>query len=99
MDLMRVVELKYGVQCVLVGDSCFGICDTVDNEVEKLGASLALHIGHNAPSRAWGTTLTWSMRRMTSSSIGVVQKSIPLLSKYKRIGLATFSQHLDELGP
>ena len=32
----------------LIGDSCFGICDTVDDEVGKLDADLALHIGHNA---------------------------------------------------
>ena len=99
MDLMRVVELKYGIQCVLVGDTCFGICDTVDNEVEKLGASLALHIGHNASVQEVGDYTYLVDAKDDIKFDTVVQKSIPLLSKYRRIGLATFSQHLDELEP
>jgi len=99
MELMRVVELKYGVQCILVGDSCFGICDTVDKEVEKLGASLALHIGHNASVQEVGEYTYLVDAKDDIKFDSVVQRSIPLLSKYKRIGLATFSQHLHELGP
>ena len=99
MDLMRVVELKYGIQCVLLGDSCFGICDTVDNEVERLGASLALHIGHNASVQSVGEYTYLVDAKDDVKFHSVVQRSIPMLSKYKRIGLATFSQHLDELVP
>ena len=99
MELMRVVELKYGVQCVLVGDSCFGICDTVDNEVEKLGASLALHIGHNATVQTVGDYTYLVDAKDDVKFDAVVKKAIPLLSKYKKLGLATFSQHLDELKP
>ncbi len=99
MDLMQVVEKKYGVQCVLVGDTCFGICDTVDKEVEKLGASLALHIGHNASVQEVGDYTYLVDAKDDVKFDSVVQRSIPLLSKYKRIGLATFSQHLDELEP
>jgi len=97
MDLMQVVEKKYGVQCVLVGDTCFGICDTVDKEVERLGASLALHIGHNASVQEVGDYTYLVDAKDDIKFDAVVQRSIPLLSKYKRIGLATFSQHLDEL--
>jgi 2-(3-amino-3-carboxypropyl)histidine synthase len=98
-DLMRTVEQRYGVQCVLVGDSCFGICDTVDREVERLGASLALHIGHNASVQRVGDYTYLIDAKDDIKFDAVVQKSIPLLSKYRRIGLATFSQHLDELEP
>jgi len=99
MDLMKAVERKYGVQCVLVGDSCFGICDTVDNEVEKLGATMALHIGHNATVQTVGDYTYLVDAKDDVKFETVVQRSIPMLSKYKRIGLATFSQHLDELEP
>lgn len=99
MELMRTIELKYGVQCVLVGDSCFGICDTVDAEVEKLGASLALHIGHNASVHRVGEYTYLIDAKDDVKFHSVVERSIPLLSKYRRIGLATFSQHLDELEP
>ena len=99
MDLMREVESKYGVECVLVGDSCFGICDTVDNEVERLRATLALHIGHNASVKTVGDYTHLIDAKDDVKFDAVVERSIPLLSKYKRIGLATFSQHLDELEP
>lgn len=99
MDLMRVIESRYGVQCVLVGDTCFGICDTVDNEVEKLGASLALHIGHNASVKDVGDHTHLVDAKDDVKFDAVVRRSIPLLSKYKRLGLATFSQHLHELEP
>ncbi len=99
MDLMRVVELKYGIECVLVGDTCFGICDTVDNEVEKLGASLALHIGHNATIQMVGDYTYLVDAKDDIEFESVVRKSIPMLSKYKRLGLATFSQHLEQLEP
>jgi 2-(3-amino-3-carboxypropyl)histidine synthase len=99
MDLMRIIEQKYGVQCVMVGDSCFGICDTVDNEVEKLGASLALHIGHNAAVQAVGDYTYLIDAKDDVKFDAVVAKAIPMLSQYRKIGLATFSQHLDELEP
>lgn len=99
IDLMRVVELKYGIDCILVGDTCFGICDTVDKEVEKLGASLALHVGHNASVQTVGGYTYLIDAKDDVKFDEVVRRSIPLLSKYKRLGLATFSQHLDELEP
>jgi len=99
MELMRAVESKYGVECVLVGDTCFGICDTVDNEVEKLGASLALHIGHNASVERVGDYTYLIDAKDDIKFEAVVQRSIPLLSRYKKLGLATFSQHFDELEP
>jgi 2-(3-amino-3-carboxypropyl)histidine synthase len=99
MDLMRIVEMKYGVQCVLVGDTCFGICDTVDNEVERLGATLALHIGHNASVERVGDHTYLVDAKDDVKFDVVVERSIPMLSKYRRLGLATFSQHLHELEP
>ena len=53
-ELMGRVKEKYGVTCILAGDSCYGICDTVDDDVEKLQADLALHIGHNAAVKEVG---------------------------------------------
>ena len=47
-ELMERVKERYGVTAIMSGDSCYGICDTVDGDVEKLQADLALHIGHNA---------------------------------------------------
>jgi diphthamide biosynthesis enzyme Dph1/Dph2-like protein len=53
-EMMERVKERYGVTCILAGESCFGICDMVDDEVEKLQADLALHIGHNATVKEVG---------------------------------------------
>lgn len=97
--IIEEIEDRYGIPCFLIGDSCFGICDTVDDEVEKLDADLALHIGHNAVVQDIGkyTHLIDAVDDVKFDS--VIDKSIPLLKGYKRLGLATFSQHLHELQP
>src|SRR5271169_547069 len=98
-DIIETIEAKYGIPCFLIGDSCFGICDTVDDEVEKLDADLALHIGHNAVVETLGeyTHLIDAVDDVKFDS--VIDKSIPMLRGHKRLGLATFSQHLQELQP
>lgn len=98
-ELMERVKEKYGVTSVLSGDSCFGICDTVDDDVEKLQADLALHIGHNAAVTEVGD-YTYLVDVVDDVEFDeVVEMAAKTLAKYRRIGLATFSQHLHQLEP
>lgn len=97
--LIEKIEAEYGIPCFLVGDSCFGICDTMDDDVTKLGADLALHIGHNAVVEEIGDFTHLIDAKDDVKFDAIIEKSIPLFKQYKRIGLATFSQHLDELEP
>jgi 2-(3-amino-3-carboxypropyl)histidine synthase len=98
-DLMERVGEKYGVTCILAGDSCFGICDTVDDEVEKLHADIALHIGHNATVEVAGDH-TYLIDAVDDVEFDeVVETAVPTLASYKRLGLATLSQHLHQLKP
>jgi len=98
-NLMDRLKEKYGVTCILSGASCFGICDTVDDDVEKLQADLALHIGHNAVVQEVGdyTHLIDAVDDVEFNE--VVEIAARTLAPYKRIGLATFSQHLHKLQP
>jgi 2-(3-amino-3-carboxypropyl)histidine synthase len=97
--IIEKIEARYGIPCFLIGDSCYGICDTVDDEVEKLDADLALHIGHNAVVQEIGE-FTHLIDAVDDVKFGpVIDKSVPLLRGYRRLGLATFSQHLHELQP
>jgi 2-(3-amino-3-carboxypropyl)histidine synthase len=98
-DLMKRIESEYGIRCYLVGDTCFGICDTTDDDVAKLDADLALHIGHNAAVEEIGEFTHLIDAKDDVKFDVVIEKAIPIFKQYKRIGLATFSQHLDELGP
>ncbi|HUI86289.1 MAG TPA: 2-(3-amino-3-carboxypropyl)histidine synthase subunit 1/2 [Nitrososphaerales archaeon] len=97
-QMMDRMKERYGVSYVLAGDSCFGICDTVDEDVPRLQADFALHIGHNAVPKVVGD-FTYLVDAVDDVKFdGVVRKVAPLLASYKRIGLATFSQHMHELG-
>ena len=98
-ELMERVKEKYGVTSILSGDSCFGICDTVDDDVPRLEADLALHIGHNAVVTEVGD-FTYLVDAVDDVKFDeVVEAASEVLSPYKRIGLATFSQHLHQLEP
>ena len=98
-ELMERVKQKYGVTSILSGDSCFGICDTLDDDVEKLQADLALHIGHNAAVTLVGD-FTYLVDAVDDVEFDeVVDGAAKVLAPYKRVGLATFSQHLHQLRP
>jgi 2-(3-amino-3-carboxypropyl)histidine synthase len=98
-ELMERVKEKHGVKCILSGDSCFGICDTVDDDVPRLQADLALHIGHNAAVTEVGD-FTYLVDAVDDVEFDeVVEMAAKVLAPYKRIGLATFSQHLHQLKP
>jgi 2-(3-amino-3-carboxypropyl)histidine synthase len=98
-ELMERVKEKYGVTSILSGDSCFGICDTADDEVEKLQADIALHVGHNAVVTEVGD-YTYLVDAVDDIEFDeVVETATKTLAPFKRIGLATFSQHLQQLKP
>ncbi len=97
--LMERVRERYGVKSILSGDTCFGICDTVDDDVEKLRADLAFHIGHNATVTEVGD-YTYLIDAVDDVEFGeVVETAAKPLAPFRRIGLATFSQHLQQLKP
>ncbi len=98
-ELMERVREKYGVTAILAGDSCFGVCDTVDDEVEKMQADFALHIGHNAAVQEVGD-FTYLIDAVDDVEFdGVLGPAVEALAPYKRVGLVTFSQHLHQLLP
>jgi len=98
-ELMEKVKERYGVTSILSGDSCFGICDTADDDVEKLQADLAIHIGHNAAVSEVGE-YTYLVDAVDDVEFDeVVETAAKVLAPYRRLGLATFSQHLHQLQP
>ncbi len=98
-EMMEKVKEKYGVKSILSGDSCFGICDTVDDDVPGLQADLALHIGHNAAVTEVGD-FTYLVDAVDDVEFDeVVETAAKKLAPYRRVGLATFSQHLHQLKP
>ena len=98
-EVMDRARARYGVTCILSGDSCFGICDTADDDVEKLQADLAFHIGHGAAVTEVGN-FTYLIDAIDDVEFSdVVETASRVLAPYERVGLATFSQHLHQLRP
>ncbi len=98
-EMMERVKAKYGVTSILSGDTCFGICDTADDDVPRLQADLALHIGHNAAVTEVGD-FTYLVDAVDDVGFDeVAEVAAKSLAPYRRIGLATFSQHLHQLEP
>ncbi len=97
--LMERLKERYGVNCILSGDSCFGICDTVDRDAESLQADIALHIGHNAAVHEVGERTFLIDAADDIGFEGVLDKAAVVLAPYHRLGLVTFSQHLSQLEP
>jgi 2-(3-amino-3-carboxypropyl)histidine synthase len=95
--LLEKIKDRYGVTCILVGDSCFGICDTVEDEARKLDAEIAFHIGHNANVETVGDSTYLIDAIDDVDFMEVVEAAKPVLSPFKNIGLVTFSQHLHQL--
>jgi 2-(3-amino-3-carboxypropyl)histidine synthase len=98
-ELVEKLREKYGVTCILSGDSCFGICDTVDDEVRGLQADMALHIGHNAVVKTVGdfTHLIDAVDDVAFDD--VIEKVASVLRGKRRVGLVAFSQHIHQLDP
>ncbi len=97
--LMERIKARYGISSFLIGDTCFGICDTIDDDVEKLNADMALHIGHNAAVQTVGD-YTYLIDAIDDVKFdGVLGKVMPFLNGCKTLGLVTFAQHLQQLKP
>jgi len=94
--LASIVE-KTGALSIISADPCYGACDIATTEAETLGVDLILHFGHAQMMKHEKVPTLYLEARATVSIEGAVQKSIPLLSKFKTVGLATTVQHIQAL--
>jgi len=96
--LAAVVE-KAGALAIVSADPCYGACDLASEEVDLLGADLLVHFGHRAiegkPERV---PIIYVEAKTDVSLKTAVEKALPLLKPWERIGLVTTVQHVDMLG-
>jgi len=96
--LGAVVE-KAGALSIVSADPCYGACDLAVQEAESLGADLIVHFGHSKiafiPERV---PIIYIEAKAELSLRTAVEKALPLLEPWRRIGLATTVQHVDMLG-
>jgi 2-(3-amino-3-carboxypropyl)histidine synthase len=92
----RIME-RYGINAFVMGDACYGTCDTSDGEIGKLEADLAFNIGHTVSFEKLGKQTVLIDAFDDIKFDAVLENSLAILKQHKRIGLTTFSQHLHEL--
>ncbi len=94
--LAKIVE-KAGALPIISADPCYGACDIATAEAELLGIDLILHFGHAKLVKHEQVPTVYLEARATVTVDDAVEKSLPLLSKWSKIGLATTVQHVQAL--
>jgi len=94
--LAKIVE-KAGALPIVSADPCYGACDLATAEAESLGVDLIIHYGHSKLLKYEKVPTVYIEARATLSVADVVEKALPLIEEWRRIGLATIIQHVQTL--
>ncbi len=94
--LAKIIE-KSGALPIISADPCYGACDIAVNEAESLGVDLIVHFGHSKLVKHEQIPTIYVEARATVTVDEAIEQSLPLLSNYTKIGLATSVQHLQAL--
>lgn len=94
--LAKVVE-KAGALPIVSADPCYGACDLATTDAENLGVDMTIHYGHSKMVKYERVPTVYVEARATVSVNEAVEKALPLLEKWRRIGLATTVQHVQTL--
>jgi 2-(3-amino-3-carboxypropyl)histidine synthase len=87
-----------GAEIFLSGESCYGACDVALSQAEAVGADLIVHYGHSSLMEDAKIPVLYVEAKMDFDARALVEKALPLVSKWRRIGLATTVQHVHKLG-
>jgi 2-(3-amino-3-carboxypropyl)histidine synthase len=94
--LAKIVE-KAGALPIISADPCYGACDLATDEAESLGVDLIVHYGHAKLLKYEKMPTIYIEARATLSVAEAVEKALPLIEEWRKIGLATTVQHVQTL--
>jgi len=94
--IAKLVE-KAGALPIISADPCYGACDLATSEAEILDVDLIIHFGHAKLLKHEKIPTLYLEARATLPVDAAVISSMPLLSSYNRVGLATTVQHVQTL--
>lgn len=94
--LAKTIE-KFGALPIVSADPCYGACDLATAEAESLGVDLIIHYGHSKLLRYERVPTIYVEARATINVDEAVKKALPLLEKWRKIGLTTTVQHVQTL--
>ena len=94
--LAKIIE-KTGALPIVAADPCYGACDLATEEAENLGVDLIIHYGHAKLLKYERVPTIYIEARATVNILETVEKALPLIEKWHKIGLATTVQHVQTL--
>jgi 2-(3-amino-3-carboxypropyl)histidine synthase len=96
MRLAKDIE-KLGVLPIVSADPCYGACDLATVEAESLGVDLVVHYGHSKLLKYERVPTVYIESRATVNVNDAVEKALPMLEDWQKIGLTTIVQHVQTL--
>jgi len=94
--LAKIVE-KFGALPIVSADPCYGACDLATVEAESLGVDLIVHYGHSKLLKYERVPTIYVEARATMNVNATVEKALPMLENWQKIGLTTTVQHVQTL--
>jgi len=93
LRLASIIE-DAGATAIISGDPCYGACDIAISEAKELNADLIIHYGHSKMLSDVDVPVVY-FEAYARIPIGeAVRRSLGLLKRWSRIGLATTIQHI-----
>jgi len=97
--LAEVIE-KTGAVAIISADPCYGACDLAVEEAKSLNADLLVHFGHSQLHRASKREPIQIIYIQAMAKLRLktaLEKALPLIKPWKRIGVVTTIQHTEQL--
>jgi 2-(3-amino-3-carboxypropyl)histidine synthase len=94
--LAKIVE-KLGALSIVSADPCYGACDLATADAESLGVDLIVHYGHSKLLKYEQVPTIYVEARATINVNDAVEKALPMLEKWRKLGLTTTVQHVQTL--
>lgn len=94
--LAKIIE-KSGALPIISADPCYGACDLATVEAESLSVDLIIHYGHSKLLKYERVPTIYVEARATMNVNAAVEKALPVLENWQKIGLTTTVQHVQTL--
>jgi 2-(3-amino-3-carboxypropyl)histidine synthase len=94
--LAKIIE-KLGTLPIVSADPCYGACDLATVEAENLGVDLIIHYGHSKLLKYERVPTIYVEARATMNVNAAVEKALPMLENWQKIGLTTTTQHVQTI--
>lgn len=96
LHISKIIE-ETGALPIVSANPCYGACDLSTDEAEILNADLIIHYGHSKLMKHERVPTVYIEARATLDVNPAMDKALPMLEKWRRIGLTATVQHVQTL--